>query len=436
MTDRCFNESAETMSRDELTALQNARLRKIVAYAMEHNAFFRDHFASAGIHSPSDFNGLADLNKLPFMSKEDFRREYPLEMCCTEKCNVAEVHMSTGSTGTPVAMPYTLNDLDQWAECMARCYVMAGAVKGDFCQITPAFGLFNGGFGCYHGARRLGLNIVPTGSMSMTRQIKLARDFGTRVITGIASSAVRLMEHLEMSRSSLPDLKIGMFGAETFSESLKKRISSTLGIEAFDIYGMTETGGIGTLGMDCRDHSGIHPWEDQYVIEIIDPATGKVLPDGEPGELTVTSLTREALPVIRFRTGDLTRIVSREKCACGRTHLRLDPIYGRRDDMLIVSGVNFFPKQVEQLLLGIPGVLPEYQLVIQTRRDIRYLLVKVEADPCVTPFTVKKLLKEELGFSLDCEILAPGSLPRQDGKAKRVFYENSDKCNTETEIRK
>ena len=426
MKDRYFDEHAETMSRDELTALQDVRLRKTVAYAMEHNAYFRNSMASVGIRAAGDFNGLADLRKLPFMSKEDFRKEYPLGMCCVEKKSIAEMHMSSGSTGTPVVMPYTVNDLSQWADCMARCYTMAGAEAGDVCQITPGFGLFNGGFGCYHGARRMGLFVIPTGAGNTARQIKLARDFGTRVMTGVVSYAIRIMELLDMNKSSLEQLKIGIFGAETFSAAMKKRIQDGLGIEAFDIYGMTETGGIGTLGMDCRDHSGIHPWEDQYIVEIVDPDTGDPLPDGTLGEVVVTSLTREALPVIRFRTGDLSRIVSREKCACGRTHLRLETIHGRKDDMLIISGVNFFPKQVEQSLLKVPGVLPNYQMIIQDRNGIKRLRVNVEAEEGVTGYMVAKQLKEDLGFSPDGQVYAPGSLPRPEGKVRRIFFENFD----------
>lgn len=425
---RYFNEKAETMSRDEITALQDSKVRNILAYAMANNDYFRNKMNAAGISNAADFNGLADLAKLPFMSKEDFRKEYPMGMCCVDKKTIAEMHMSSGSTGTPVVMPYTKNDLDQWAECMARCYVMAGAEKGDVCQITPGFGLFNGGFGCYHGARKADLFVLPCGAGNTARQIKLAKDFGTRVMTGVVSYAIRIMELLDEGKTTaLPDLKIGIFGAETFSASMKKRIQDGLGIEAFDIYGMTETGGIGTLGMDCGAHEGIHPWEDHYIIEVIDPDTGKVLEDGEVGEIVVTALTREALPVVRFRTGDLSRIVTRKKCACGRTHLKLETIHGRRDDMLIISGVNFFPKQVEQSLLKIPGVLPNYQLIIQDNNGIKRLHVNVEAEEGVTGYMVEKQLKEDLGFSPDGEIFAPGTLPRQEGKAKRIFHEDKTK---------
>ena len=417
-----FDEKAETMSRDELTALQNERLRKTVRHVMADNAWFRARFEAAGI-DPKGFRGLEDLTKLPFMSKKDFREQYPLGMCCVPKEKLAEMHMSSGSTGTPVVMPYTKADQAQWADCMARCYRMAGARPGDTCQITPGFGLFNGGFGFYHGAQAAGLFVVPTGSGNTARQVTLARDFHTRVLGSVVSYSLRIMEVMEEMKVKLPDLKIGIFGAESFSDEMKKRIHDGLGIEAFDIYGMTETGGVGTLGQDCPAHCGLHQWEDQYVVEIVDPATGEPVPDGEVGEVVATSLTREALPVIRFRTGDLSRVVSRERCACGRTGLRLDRISGRLDDMLIISGVNFFPLQVEKALLTIPGVLPEYRLIVQDHDGTKKLRVEVEAEPGVTGHQVAKVLKEALGFTPEGDVYAPGALPRPEGKAKRVVFE-------------
>ena len=420
--DHYHNEEAETMSRDELTALQDRRLKGIVRHVMADNAWFRARFEAAGI-DPEGFRGLEDLTKLPFMSKKDFREQYPLGMCCVPKEKLAEMHMSSGSTGTPVVMPYTKADQAQWAECMARCYRMAGARPGDTCQITPGFGLFNGGFGFYHGAQAAGLFVVPTGSGNTARQVTLARDFHTRVLGSVVSYSLRIMEVMEEMKVKLPDLKIGIFGAESFSDEMKKRIHDGLGIEAFDIYGMTETGGVGTLGQDCPAHCGLHQWEDQYVVEIVDPETGLPVPDGEVGEVVATSLTREALPVVRFRTGDLSRVVSRERCACGRTGLRLDRISGRLDDMLIISGVNFFPLQVEKALLTIPGVLPEYRLIVQDHDGTKKLRVEVEAEPGVTGHQVAKVLKEALGFTPEGDVYAPGALPRPEGKAKRVVFE-------------
>lgn len=418
---RFFNPEMETMSDDALHALRDERLRGVVRHVAAGNGFFAERFKAAGV-DVNEFRGLEDLAKLPFMCKEDFRREYPLGMCCVDRRELAEMHMSSGSTGTPVVMPYTPADLEQWAECMARCYAMSGAQPHDVCQITPGLGLFNGGFGCYHGARKYGMFIVPCGPGNTVRQIRLARDFGTTVLTGVVSYGIRIMEVMEEEKSSMPELKIGIFGAETFSDAMKERLRSGLGIDVFDIYGMTETGGIGTLGMDCSDHSGIHVWMDHYIVEVIDPGTGLPLPDGEEGELVVTSLTREALPVVRYRTGDLTRIVSRERCACGRTHLKIAGVTGRVDDMLIIKGVNFFPKQIEQSLLKIPGVLPNYQIIIDEEHGVRNLHINVEAQPGVTGYMIEKQLKEDLGFSPDGDVYAPGTLPRQEGKAKRVFY--------------
>jgi phenylacetate-CoA ligase len=419
---RYFNHSAETMSLDRLRIRQNQLLKDTVHWVWLRNDYYRQLLAGAGLTQPCDFRGIEHLQELPMTGKEDFRKTYPLGMCCIEKSRIREMHMSSGSTGTPVVMPYSEADLNQWAECMARCYVMAGAESGSPVQITPSFGLFNGGFGMYHGARKAGLFVIPTGSGNTERQIRLAKDFGTQIFCGVVSYAIRLLEVLRKTNETLPEMKIGIFGAESFSEGMRKRIETELGLETFDIYGMTETGGVGTLGMDCPARDGIHVWEDQYIVEMIDPITGKPVPDGEQGEIVVTSLDRQALPVIRFRTGDLSKIVSRKRCECGRTHLRIAPIMGRTDDMLIVKGVNFFPKQVEHALLEIPGVLPHYQIVIEEINGVRDVRINVEAEESVTGYMVEKHLKERLGFSPKGDVFKPGELPRQEGKAQRVFF--------------
>jgi phenylacetate-CoA ligase len=418
----CFDPPNETLPREGLYTLQLQRLRAVVARVIEGNPGRRASFAQAGIRAPGDIASRDDVSRLPTMCKEDFRTGYPLALACVPPTQIAEMHMSSGSTGVPVIMPYTPADLDQWAQCMARCYSMAGALPGDVVQITPSFGLFNGGFGFYHGARRLGLFIVPTGAGNTARQITLARDLHTRVLTGVVSYGIRIMEALEEGALTLPDLKIGIFGAEPFSDNLKRTFRSALGLEVFDIYGMTETGGVGTLGMDCPAHDGLHVWEDHYLVEILDPVTHEPVPDGSLGELTVSSLTREALPVIRFRTGDLSRVVSRDRCACGRTHVRIAPVAGRVDDMLIVKGVNFFPSQVEQALMEIPGIRPHWQIIIEEVDGVKDVRINVEADPGVTGFTVEKHLKEKLGFSPKGDVFKPGELPRQEGKAQRVFF--------------
>ncbi len=421
---RYHNEKFERIGRDELCAIQSKVLVRTVHQAYSGNAVFRSKFDQAGVVS-DDIRSIEDIHKLPFMNKADLRDHYPLGMCCRDKNELVEMHMSSGSTGVPVVMPYTRADLDQWAECMARCYIMAGANPGDPVQITPSFGLFNGGFGMYHGARAAGLFVIPTGAGNTQRQIKLAKDFGTRILTGVVSYGIRIMEVLAEKDETLDDLKVGIFGAEVFSDSMREKIDRGLGIESFDIYGMTETGGVGTLGMDCPAHDGIHVWEDHYLVEVLEPNSDKPVAEGQYGELVITSLTREALPAVRFRTGDLTRVISRDECSCGRTHVRIEAIRGRADDMLIVKGVNFFPRQVEQVLMTIPGVGSNYQIIIEETDGVRDCRINVEANRSVTGFMVEKALKEALGFSPKGDVYPLGGLPRQEGKARRVFFENN-----------
>ncbi|MBO7206727.1 MAG: phenylacetate--CoA ligase [Kiritimatiellae bacterium] len=421
-----WNRTAETLSRDELAALQLKGLQKSLRRVWG-NDFYRERLSVKGLASPEDVKSLDDLAKLPFFTKDDFRDAYPLKMNCVDRRELMEFHQSSGSTGTPVVMAYTKNDLNQWAECMARCYAMTGLEKGNAFQIMPTFGLFNGGFGCYHGCRKAHLFCVPASSGNTERQIKLMRDFHVKGFCSVVSYVPRLIEKLDADANGdfdIPSLKVGIFGSETFSDELRRRIEKRLHIECFDIYGMTETGGIGTTGQDCKAHNGIHVWEDQYITEIIDPVTGEVLPDGEYGEVVFTSLNREAMPIIRYRTRDISRILSREKCACGRTSLRIDRITGRTDDMLIVKGVNFYPRQVEEALMEIPGVKDEFQIVLEERDGMTDVTVNVEAEEGVTGHMVAKHLRERLGFLPKGDVFPVGSLPRTEGKAKRVVRKN------------
>ena len=423
-----WNRAAETMSRDELAKVQLEGVRKSLRRVWG-NEFYGSRLKKAGLSDPEEFTSLDDLEKLPFMTKEDFREAYPLKMNCVARADLREFHMSSGSTGTPVVMAYTKGDLVQWAECMARCFSMAGLETGDAFQIMPTFGLFNGGFGCYHGCRKAGLFCVPASSGNTERQIKLMRDFHVKGFCSVVSYVPRIIEKLDAApegERDLPSLKVGIFGSETFSDEMRRRIESRLGIECFDIYGMTETGGIGTTGQDCREHCGIHVWEDHYITEIVDPATGARVPDGEYGEVVFTSLTREAMPIFRYRTHDISRIVSREKCACGRTSLRIDRITGRTDDMLIVKGVNFYPRQVEQALMEIPGVKDEFQIILEEKNGMTDVTVNVEAEAGVTGHMVAKHLRERLGFLPKGDVFAPGTLPRSEGKAKRVIRRKAD----------
>jgi len=416
-----WDKEIETLPRQRLEEIQLKRLRDIVRYVYESNALYRERFNLQGVN-PEDINSLEDIRALPFMDKKLLREAYPFGFLCMDKKRIREVHMSSGFTGKPVVMVYSEEDIDQWATCMARCYRMAGIKEGAVIQITPSFGLFNGGFGFYHGARKAGLFVVPTGPGNTLRQIKLANDFNTQVITGVVSYGIRIMEVMKENNLTISSLEKGIFGAEVFSEPMKKRLEGFLGIEVFDIYGMTETGGVATTGMDCPFHDGIHVWEDQYIVEVVNPETGQVLPDGEEGELVFTSLTRRAFPVIRFRSGDLSRVKSRQRCRCGRTHLRIDYIKGRIDDMLIVKGVNFFPSQVEEVLMSIPGVREHYQIVVEEKNGIKKAHINLEAEEGVSPTQVEKKLEEALGITLKSRIFRPGELERRPGKAERVIY--------------
>ena len=418
-----WNREIETMSRDALEALQLKGLQKTLRRVWGCD-WWRDLLHKRGMSDPQDVKSLDDLRNLPFLTKEDFREAYPLKMSTVDRKELLEFHMSSGSTGTPVVMAYTKNDLNQWADTMARCFTMAGLEAGDTFQIMPTFGLFNGGFGCYHGCRKAGLFCVPASSGNTERQIKLMRDFRVKGFCSVVSYVPRIIEKLDADASGdhdIPSLRVGVFGSETFSDEMRKKIENRLHIECFDIYGMTETGGIGTTGQDCSAHAGIHVWDDYYITEIIDPATGKNVPDGEYGEVVFTSLSREAMPIIRYRTHDISRIVSREKCACGRTHVRIDRITGRTDDMLIVKGVNFYPRQVEQALMEIPGVKDEFQIILEEHNGMTDVTINVEAEPGVTGHTVAKHLRERLGFLPKGDVFPVGALPRTEGKAKRVI---------------
>ena len=421
-----WNREIETMSRDALAALQLKGLQKTLRRVWGCD-WWRDLLHKRGMSDPQDVKSLDDLRNLPFLTKEDFREAYPLKMSTVDRKELLEFHMSSGSTGTPVVMAYTKNDLNQWADTMARCFTMAGLEAGDTFQIMPTFGLFNGGFGCYHGCRKAGLFCVPASSGNTERQIKLMRDFRVKGFCSVVSYVPRIIEKLDASNDpDIPSLRVGVFGSETFSDEMRKKIENRLHIECFDIYGMTETGGIGTTGQDCSAHAGIHVWDDYYITEVIDPATGKNVPDGEYGEVVFTSLAREAMPIIRYRTHDISRILSREKCACGRTHIRIDRITGRTDDMLIVKGVNFYPRQVEQALMEIPGVKDEFQIILEEHNGMTDVTINVEAEPGVTGHTVAKHLRERLGFLPKGDVFPVGALPRSEGKAKRVIRKKID----------
>ena len=407
-------------SREEITKLQENGLKRIIDYVYNKNAIYRNKFEHVGL-KPSDIKGLKDLEKLPFTTKQDLRDSYPFKMSCVTKENILRVHMSSGTTGSPVLHPYTRADIDQWSTIMARCLYAAGVRGNDVLQITPSFGLFNGGFGFHYGAERLGCMTVPAGAGNTKRQIKLIEDFGTTSLGSVASYAIRIMEIAKEEGKDFPTLKRGIFGAETFSDGLRRKIEDSLDIESYDIYGMTETGGIG-CGIDCSYHDGIHIWEDHYILEIIDPKTGESLSEGEEGEVVLTSFTREALPVIRFRTGDIGSIIE-DKCECGMPYRKISKIKGRVDDLLIIKGVNVYPSEIEHLLCNIPGIGNNYQIFVKENNGFHDLMIQVEGD--ISSIEIKKRIKENFLITPEVQVLPKGSIPRNEGKAIRIIKDKN-----------
>jgi phenylacetate-CoA ligase len=417
-----FQPAEETREREALERVQLERLRATIARIAAHSPAYHRHLG--GI-APGDLARLDDLRALPFLTKAQLRDAYPLGMACVGPDPVLRVHMSSGTTGAPIVNPYTLADVQQWREVMARCLAVAGVTARDVIQVTASFGLFTGGFGFHYGAEALGAMVVPTGGGRTLLQLQLLRDLGTTVLAAIATYPLRLIEAAREEGFDFGKtrLRAAVLGSEMWSDALRARIEAEMGIRTYDLIGMTETGGPG-MGVDCDARAGVHVWDDHYLPEIVDPGTGAVRPDGEPGELVVTTLTRQGLPLIRYRTHDLTRVRGRERCPCGRTGVRLDRFQGRTDDMVIVRGVNFYPRQVEQVLLRQPGFGHEYQILLERAPGggDRVVLC-VEAEPAGEPAAeerVRRELRDFLGLGVEIRRLAPGAIPRPQGKAVRV----------------
>ena len=416
-----FQPAVETRPRQQLEALQLERMRRTLALAGANTA----HRERLGRVDPDEIRSAGDWARLPFLTKDELRDAYPFQLSCAPRGTVMRVHMSSGSTGNPILNPYTRADVVQWGEVMARCYAAAGVTSADVIQITPSFGMATGGFGFHYGAERIGAMAIPVGAGRTSLQLKLMKDLGATVLAGIATYPLRLIEVARDEKFNLRDLRlrVAILGSEMWSDDLRALIEGELGVESFDLIGMTESGGPG-LGIDCRAHDGIHVWEDHYYCEIVDPETGAPKPDGEEGELVLSTLTREGLPLIRYRTHDLTRVVSRAPCACGRTHLRLDRLKGRTDDMVIFRGVNFYPRQLESLIVGRPGVSHEYQIVLERTAgggDRMSLLMEVREG--FDEGELKGLardLKDFLSLSPEIRVLREGEIPRAPGKAVRV----------------
>ncbi|HEX9420819.1 MAG TPA: phenylacetate--CoA ligase [Methylomirabilota bacterium] len=412
---------AECLPREELERQTLEGMRWTLGHVLVNPAW-RRRLAGA---EPGDIRTVADWLRLPFLTKEELRDAYPFGLSCVERERVLRIHMSSGTTGNPVVNPYTRADLDQWATVMARCYAAAGVGAGDVIQITASFGLFTGGFGFHYGAERIGAMVIPLGAGRTSLQLQVMRDLRATVLAGISTYPLRVLEVAREEQFDLDSLslRVAILGAEMWSDDLRRLIERELHLTTFDIFGMTETGGPG-LGIDCQAREGIHVWEDHYFCEVVDPVTGAPRPDGEEGELVVSTLTREGLPLIRYRTHDLTRVVSRSRCACGRTHLRMDRVRGRTDDMVIFRGVNFYPRQIESLVLKQSGVGHEYQIVLdRAPGGSDRLALLIEAREGFTQAGLPRLradLKQFLNLSPEITVLKEGELPRPPGKSVRV----------------
>jgi len=424
-----FEPVAESMSRAKIAALQLKRLRQTVKNAYENVPLHRKRMRKLGME-PGDIRSLEDLAKLPFTVKSDLRDHYPFGMFARPRAKVARLHASSGTTGKPTVVGYTLKDLETWAGLMARSMACAGARPGDVVHNAYGYGLFTGGLGAHYGAERLGATIVPMSGGSTERQIVLITDFGARVLCATPSYALAIAEVAEQQGVDLrkSKLRIGLFGAEPWSEAMRNEIQIRLGLKAVDVYGLSEILGPG-VACECEEkQAGLHGWEDHFIFEIIDPDTGKPVAEGQQGELVITTLTKEALPMLRYRTRDVTR-VSTERCGCGRNHLRIRRITGRNDDMLIIRGVNVYPSQIEAVLVGMPDIAPHYQLVVERKGSLDQVTVEVEASPDVaqSPEAYARIsgaashqIKSLVGISTDVVVKKPGDIPRSQGKAVRV----------------
>ena len=429
-----FQPEFEKMPRNKLVELQEERLRKVVRYCYERVPVYRRKFKDAEI-TPGDIRTLDDLKKIPFTEKEDLRMAYPYGMLAADLSDVLELHASSGTTGHPTTCAYTRRDLEVWSKVMARIYASAGTGKGDVVQNAYGYGLFTGGLGFHYGALEIGATVLPIAAGETERQIRLAKEYGTTILTCTPSYAAYMgryaKEKLGIDPAKELKWKSGLFGAEAWSEQLRERIEELLGIEAFDIYGLSEVIGPG-VSVECSEHDGLHVQEDHFLPEIIDPETGERVEEGENGELVLTTLTREATPVLRFRTGDTT-FFKTEECPCGRTFGRMGRVFGRADDMLKVRGVKFWPKTVEHALLRVKGASENYEIIVERPQELDIMTLRVEPDKELFESIngdlskLQALVKEIgehvrsiVGVKANIKLVPYGTLPRFMGKAKRV----------------
>ena len=425
-----WNKSMECAKLHEMKALQSFRLSQTIRRVYENVPYYRDRMDKAGV-KPDDIKSVNDLYKLPFTFKQDLRDTYPYGLFAVPMEDVVRVHASSGTTGKQIVVGYTKKDLETWSECCARALTAAGATPKDFMHISYGYGLFTGGLGLHGGAEKVGMTVIPVSVGNTKRQINIIKDFGSTYICCTPSYALFLAETMKEMDITKDDIHLrgGLFGAEPWTEEMRKEIEDKLGLKAYDIYGLTEIIGPG-VAFECCEQTGMHINEDNFIPEIIDPDTGEVLPEGSQGELVFTCITKEAFPLIRYRTRDIG-ILTREKCSCGRTLIKMKKPAGRSDDMLIIRGVNVFPSQIESVLLQLGNTSPYYQLIVDRVNNTDTLEIQVELSPEMFSDTVKNIEKQEriiktavestLGIAANIRLVEPKTISRVEGKAVRVI---------------
>ena len=423
-----WNQTKECMDRGELKKLQSERLVKMVSYVYHNVPYYREKMQKAGVE-PGDIRGLEDIEKLPFTTYEDLNKAYPFGLAAVPKSELVRVHASSGTTGKPKIAVYTRRDIDTWSECAARCLTMAGVTRDDVIQVGYGYGLFTGGLGAHYGAEYVGALVLPMSTGNTKKLIDMMIDCGATSIACTPSYLLHVAEDLQKADLlGKIKLKTAICGAEPWTNEMRASIEKQLGIKAYDIYGLTEILGPG-VAADCDAHAGLHIWEDHFLPEILDPATLKPVPQGQSGELVITTLTKEGMPMIRYRTKDLTSLET-SKCSCGRTMARIQRFKGRTDDMLIIRGVNVFPSQVEAALLTIDGTTPHYMIIVDRVDNADTFEVQVEVDERFFSDEVSKLenlskqinakLREALGLNAKVSLVQPNALVHSDGKTKHV----------------
>lgn len=426
-----YNEEFETLPREVLDSLQLKRLKQVVERVYHTVGYYRRKFEEAHV-TPEDIKTLSDLSRLPFSSKQDLRDNYPFGLFSVPMSNIVRLHASSGTTGKPTVVAYTKRDIETWAELMARSFAAAGLTRNDIIHNAYGYGLFTGGLGAHYGAEKLGASVIPMSGGNTKKQIMILQDFGPTAICCTPSYLLFLAETGEEMGVDMKSLRlrVGILGAEPWSERMRSEIESRLDITALDIYGLSEIMGPG-VAMECIEgRSGLHTFEDNFIVEVIDPVTGQVLPYGQRGEIVFTTLTKEAFPLIRYRTKDISRLMP-EVCRCGRTFVRMERVSGRSDDMFIIRGVNVFPSQVESVIMEIEGLEPHYQLILDREGSLDTLEIQVEVSEKIFSDEIRQLqnlerrirkdIKDYIGITAKVKLVEPKSLQRYEGKAQRVI---------------